>query len=139
MRKTLTQALLMLTSTMAFAEKDTVVVEKINITGPYVQETVLTTTDKDANNNAYDQSNLQWDMPMYMNQPCSDAASQLTAIKDTGFVVDKKGIYQLAFCIDNNKYQKVAIQVKAKSRNTLYFFTLFKFFLNSIRCTYYSF
>ena len=120
MRKTLTQALLMLTSTMAFAEKDTVVVEKINITGPYVQETVLTTTDKDANNNAYDQSNLQWDMPMYMNQPCSDAESQLTAIKDTGFVLDKKGIYQLAFCIDNNKYQKVAIQVKAKSRNTLY-------------------
>ena len=93
--------------TTAFAQKDTIRVENVKVAGPFVQHNVLTTTANDANDKPYNQDNLQWDMPMYMNQPCSDAASQLAAIKDTGFVVDKKGIYQLAFYIDNNKYQKL--------------------------------
>ena len=122
MKKLFSLSMLLLANTMAFAEKDTISVETISITGPYTHQNVLTTTEKDANNNVYDQNNLQWDMPLDMStigNSCNNV-SKLTAIPDTGFVIPNKGIYQLAFTVDNNKYQKVGFIIKAKSRNTLY-------------------
>lgn len=113
-------AMLMAVSTTAFAQKDTIRVENVKVAGPFVQQTVLTTTEKDANEKAYNQDDLQWEMPMDLGAWKKDGGYQLSATDSTGFIIKDKGIYQLAFTIDNNQYQKVNFIIKAKSKNALY-------------------
>ena len=120
MKKIMNIAMLLAISTTAFAQKDTIRVEKVKVAGPFVQQTVLTTTERDANEKAYNQDDLQWDMPMDMGAWKKDGAIQLHATDTTGFIIKEKGIYQLAFTIDNNQYQKVSFIIKAKSKNTLF-------------------
>ena len=64
MKNLMNIALLLAIGTTAFAQKDTIRVENVKVAGPFVQQTVLTTTEKDANEKAYNQDDLQWEMPM---------------------------------------------------------------------------
>lgn len=112
----------MWTST-ASARKDTITVDMVRVAGPYVRQTIMTTTEKDANDKPYDQDNLQWDMPMDMDlwkQAADDNAHILHATDSTGFIISSNGLYQLGFTVDNNRYTKVNFIVKAKSKNALY-------------------
>ena len=123
MKNLQTLAMLMLVSTTAFAQKDTIRVESVKVAGPFVQHNVLTTTANDANDQPYNQDNLQWDMPMDMNawkRSASEGTQQLSATDSTGFIISGKGIYQLGFTLDNNQYQKVSFIIKAKSKNSLF-------------------
>ncbi len=121
MHKLTTLALLALAATTATAQKDTLEVKQVTITGPHVLPHVMTTTEKDANDKAFDQNDLQWDMPTNLDQ-WKEAADKRTiqTTDSTGLVIDKNGLYQLAFTIDNNRYTKVTIAIKAKSKNALY-------------------
>ena len=81
----------MWTST-ASARKDTIMVDMVRVAGPYVRQTIMTTTEKDANDKPYDQDNLQWDMPMDMDlwkQAADDNAHILHATDSTGFRVSR--------------------------------------------------
>ena len=116
-------AMLMAIATSAFAQKDTIRVESVKVAGPFVQQTVLTTTEKDANERPYNQEELQWNMPMDMNawkKTAEEGVNQLVATDSTGFVIKDKGIYLLGFTVDNNQYQKVSFMIDAKSKQSLF-------------------
>ena len=116
-------AMLMAIGTSAFAQKDTIRVESVKVAGPFVQQTVLTTTEKDANERPYNQEELQWNMPMDMNawkKSAEEGVNQLVAIDSTGFVIKDKGIYLMGFTVDNNQYQKVNFMIDAKSKKSLF-------------------
>jgi hypothetical protein len=116
-------AMLMAIGTSAFAQKDTIRVESVKVAGPFVQQTVLTTTEKDANERPYNQEELQWNMPMDMNawkKSAEEGVNQLVATDSTGFVIKDKGIYLLGFTVDNNQYQKVSFMIDAKSKKSLF-------------------
>ena len=123
MKKLLNIAMLLAIGTTTFAQKDTIRVEMVKAAGPFIQQNVLTTTEKDANDKAYDQHELLWAIPMDMNmwkKAASDGVKELHATDSTGFVIQEKGIYQLGFTIDNNQYQKVSFIIKAKGKNALF-------------------
>ena len=104
MKKLLNIAMLLAIGTTTFAQKDTIRVEMVKAAGPFIQQNVLTTTEKDANDKAYDQHELHWEIPMDMNmwkKAASDGVKELHATDSTGFVIQEKGIYQLGFTIDN--------------------------------------
>ena len=116
-------AMLMAIGTSAFAQKDTIRVESVKVAGPFVQQTVLTTTEKDANERPYNQEELQWNMPMDMNawkKTAEEGVNQLVATDSTGFVIKDKGIYLLGFTVDNNQYQKLSFMIDAKSKKSLF-------------------
>ena len=116
MKKLLNIAMLLAIGTTTFAQKDTIRVEMVKAAGPFIQQNVLTTTEKDANDKAYDQHELHWEIPMDMNmwkKAASNGVQELHATDSTGFVIQEKGIYQLGFTIDNNQYQKVSFIIKA--------------------------
>lgn len=107
----------------AYGQKDTIAVESIKAAGPFAMRPVMTTTDKDANGNIYNQEDMQWNMPVDMNQwkkTEAEGVRDLTTTDSTGFILDGKGMYLLGFTIDNNKYQKVSFIVKAKSKNAIF-------------------
>ncbi|MBO5707429.1 MAG: S9 family peptidase [Bacteroidaceae bacterium] len=123
MKKLLNIAMLLAIGTTTFAQKDTIRVEMVKAAGPFIQQNVLTTTEKDANDKAYDQHELHWEIPMDMNmwkKAASDGVKELHATDSTGFVIQEKGIYQLGFTIDNNQYQKVSFIIKTKGKNALF-------------------
>lgn len=123
MKRLLNIAMLLAIGTTTFAQKDTIRVEMVKAAGPFIQQNVLTTTEKDANDKAYDQHELHWEIPMDMNmwkKAASDGVKELHATDSTGFVIQEKGIYQLGFTIDNNQYQKVSFIIKAKGKNALF-------------------
>ena len=123
MKKLLNIAMLLAIGTTTFAQKDTIRVEMVKAAGPFIQQNVLTTTEKDTNDKAYDQHELHWEIPMDMNmwkKAASDGVKELHATDSTGFVIQEKGIYQLGFTIDNNQYQKVSFIIKAKGKNALF-------------------
>lgn len=123
MKRLLNIAMLLAIGTTTFAQKDTIRVEMVKAAGPFIQQNVLTTTEKDANDKAYDQHELHWAIPMDMNmwkKAASDGVQELHATDSAGFVIQEKGIYQLGFTIDNNQYQKVSFIIKAKGKNALF-------------------
>lgn len=123
MNKFFSVAMLLAMSTATFAQQDTIRVESVKMAGPFVQHNVLTTTPKDANDVAYNQDDLQWNMPMDMGmwKKTGEAGVQeLLATDSTGFIIKDKGIYQLGFTVDNNQYQKVKFLVNTKCKNTLF-------------------
>ncbi|MDE5560764.1 MAG: hypothetical protein K2J00_03000, partial [Bacteroidaceae bacterium] len=125
MNKFLSAAMLltMVGAASAYGQKDTLDVERVKAAGPFVMQPVMTTTDKDANGNAYNQEDMQWNVPVDMNQwknTAIDGVHELTATDSTGFVIGDKGIYLLGFTIDNNIYQKVSFIIKAKSKNAIF-------------------
>lgn len=123
MKRLLNIAMLLAIGTTTFAQKDTIRVEMVKAAGPFIQQNVLTTTEKDANDKAYDQHELHWEIPMDMNmwkKAASDGVQELHATDSAGFVIQEKGIYQLGFTIDNNQYQKVSFIIKAKGKNALF-------------------
>lgn len=123
MKRLLNIAMLLAIGTTTFAQKDTIRVEMVKAAGPFIQQNVLTTTEKDANDKAYDQHELHWAIPMDMNmwkKAASDGVQELHATDSAGFIIQEKGIYQLGFTIDNNQYQKVSFIIKAKGKNALF-------------------
>jgi dipeptidyl aminopeptidase/acylaminoacyl peptidase len=123
MKRLLNAAMLLAIGTSAMAQKDTIRVESVMAAGPFVKQDVLTTTEKDANDRAYNQEDMFWNMPMSMDiwKDSTDCkVKKLCATDSTGFVISENGIYQLGFTVDNNRYQKINFIVKSKSKNALY-------------------
>lgn len=131
--------LAMCIGTTAQTKKDTTRVECVRMAGPITMLPVLTTTDKDANDKAYNQEDLLWDMPLSTDmlwettqgtnlwetttnadseKKSGENGTKVWTVQDScGFVIKDKGLYLLGFTIDNNKYQKVNFIVQAKGRN----------------------
>ena len=123
MNKFLNLTALLALSATAFAQKDTIRVESVMAAGPYVQQNVITTTEKDGNDRPYNQEDMHWNLPMNMDawkDSTSSNVQKLIANDSVGFVINEKGIYQLGFTVENNRYQKINFIVKSKSKNTLY-------------------
>lgn len=119
----MTAALLLALGTTAVARKDTLSVDMVKVAGPFIRQTVMTTTEKDAADKPYDQDGLQWDMPMDMTMwkhVANDEGHTLHTTDSTGFIINGNGIYQLGFTIDNNRYTKVNFIITAKGKNALY-------------------
>ncbi len=119
MKKLLSAALLLTMSLSAAAKNDTIRVNQVTVVGPIIHHTVMTTTPKDATDKAFDQNDLQWDMPMNLDL-WKDVAKTDDMKTDSAIVVSKNGLYQLAFTVDNNRYTKVNFLINAKSKNALY-------------------
>lgn len=123
MKKLLSAALLLAVGSTASAQKDTIRVESVKVAGPFIQHNVLTTTPKDANDKVYNQEELQWNMPIDMDlwkKNAGEYVKELLATDSTGFIIKDKGIYQLAFTVDNSQYQKIKFQIDTKCKNTLF-------------------
>jgi len=96
-------------------------VESVKVAGPYVSEGILMTTEKDANGTAYDTDEMQWNTPMDMTLWKKGTDSLTIAENDSaGFVLKGKGIWQLGFTIQNQRWQKVTFDMKAKGRCLMY-------------------
>ncbi len=119
MKKLLSAALLLTMSLSAAAKNDTIRVNQVTVVGPIIHHTVMTTTPKDATDKAFDQNDLQWDMPMNLDL-WKDVAKTDDMKTDSAIVVSKNGLYQLAFTVDNNRYTKINFLINAKSKNALY-------------------
>ena len=119
MKKLVCFATIMSVGLGAMAEKDTLRVKFVDVVGPKTMSAVMLTTEKDANDKAYDQNDLLWDMPMDLNK-WKNTGKRLDETAEGSFTVQGKGLYHLGFTIDNNRYQKVEILVKAKGRKELF-------------------
>lgn len=119
MKKLVCFATVMSVGLGAMAEKDTLRVKFVDVVGPKTMSAVMLTTEKDANDKAYDQNDLLWDMPMDLNK-WKNTGKRLDETAEGSFTVQGKGLYHLGFTIDNNRYQKVEILVKAKGRKELF-------------------
>ena len=122
-RHTLLATLLILANVVVNAAKtDTLVVKSVNIAGPYSTGNVMLTTKADAGGKEYRAADIAWDADMDLSLWKSPSAKKyVSAINDaSAIVVNGKGVYQLGFCIQNTRYQKMLFQVCSNGKNKLY-------------------